>query len=48
MGMVCSTDGTVEELVYIIGREVREEKRPLGRPRRTWMVNFSIDIGEIG
>jgi hypothetical protein len=25
-----------------------EGKRPLGRPRRKWMDNIKIDLGEIG
>jgi hypothetical protein len=23
-------------------------KRPLGRPRRTWLDNIKVDLGEIG
>jgi hypothetical protein len=25
-----------------------EQKRPLGRPRRTWVDNIKIDLREIG
>jgi hypothetical protein len=25
-----------------------EGKRPLGRPRRRWMDNFRMDLGEVG
>jgi hypothetical protein len=25
-----------------------EEKRPLGRPRRRWVDNIKMDLGEIG
>jgi hypothetical protein len=25
-----------------------EEKRPLGRPRRRWMDNIRMDLGEVG
>jgi hypothetical protein len=25
-----------------------EEKRPLGRPRRRWMGNIRMDLGELG
>jgi hypothetical protein len=25
-----------------------EGKRPLGRPRRTWVVNSGMDLGEVG
>jgi hypothetical protein len=26
----------------------REEKRPLGRPRRRWVDNIRMDLGEVG
>jgi hypothetical protein len=25
-----------------------EEKRPLGRPRRSWVDNIKMDLGELG
>jgi hypothetical protein len=25
-----------------------DEKRPLGRPRRRWVDNISMDLGEVG
>jgi hypothetical protein len=25
-----------------------EEKRPLGRPRRRWVDNIRMDLGEVG
>jgi len=28
--------------------EKREEKRPLGRPRRRWEDNIKIDVQEVG
>jgi hypothetical protein len=28
--------------------EKPEEKRPLGRPRRRWVVNIRMDLGEVG
>jgi hypothetical protein len=28
--------------------ESQREKRPLGRPRRQWVVNIMIDLGEVG
>jgi hypothetical protein len=28
--------------------ENRREKRPLGRPRRMWMDNIKMELGEIG
>jgi hypothetical protein len=28
--------------------EKREGKRPLGRPRRRWVDNIKMDLGEVG
>jgi hypothetical protein len=28
--------------------EKSEGKRPLGRPRRRWVVNIRMDLGEVG
>jgi hypothetical protein len=33
---------------YRIIVEKPEGKRPLGRPRRRWVNNIKIDLGEIG
>jgi hypothetical protein len=33
--------------VRVIGRKVRG-KRPLGRPRRRWLGNIKMDLGEVG
>jgi hypothetical protein len=33
---------------YRILVEKPEEKRPLGRPRRRWVDNIRMDLGEIG
>jgi hypothetical protein len=30
----------------LVGRP--EEKRPLGRPRRRWVDNIRMDLGEVG
>jgi hypothetical protein len=30
----------------LVGRS--EEKRPLGRPRRRWVDNIRMDLGEVG
>jgi hypothetical protein len=47
MGGPCSTDGGEEECLYIIGRKARG-KRLLGGPRRRWVDNIRIDLGEVG
>jgi hypothetical protein len=33
---------------YRISVGKREDKKPLGRPRRRWMNNIKIDLTEIG
>jgi hypothetical protein len=33
-------------LLLLVGKP--EEKRPLGRPRRMWVNNIRIDLGEVG
>jgi hypothetical protein len=43
MGGPCSTNGGEEERV---GKP--EGKRPLGRPRRKWVDNIRMDLGEVG
>jgi hypothetical protein len=37
-----------EEEFYRILVGKPEEKRPQGRPRRRWVDNIKIDLGEIG
>jgi hypothetical protein len=46
MGGACSTIGREEELVLLV--EKPEGKRPLGRPRRRWVENIKMDLGEVG
>jgi hypothetical protein len=43
MGGSRSTNG---EERLLVGKP--EGKRPLGRPRRRWMANIRIDLGEAG
>jgi hypothetical protein len=43
--MLCSTNGEEEERV-LVGKP--EGKRPLGRPRRRWVDNIRMDLGEVG
>jgi hypothetical protein len=46
MGGTCSTD--VEErgvYRFLVGKS--EGKRPLGRPRRTWEDNITMDLQEV-
>jgi hypothetical protein len=33
---------------YILFVGKPEGKRPLGRPRRRWVVNIRMDLGEVG
>jgi hypothetical protein len=47
MGRECSTNGEEEECILDIGRKA-EGKRPLGRPRRSWVDNIKMDLREIG
>jgi hypothetical protein len=34
--------------VYRVLVEKRDERRPLGRPRRRWEVNIRMDLREVG
>jgi hypothetical protein len=47
MGRACSTNGEKRNAYRILVGK-REEKRPLGRPRRRWLDNIKIDLREIG
>jgi hypothetical protein len=40
--------GEGETSAYKLLVERPERKRPLGRPRRRWMDNIKMDLGEIG
>jgi hypothetical protein len=46
MGEVCSTN-VEKRNVYrlLVGKP--EGKRPLGRPRRRWVINIKMDLREI-
>jgi hypothetical protein len=48
MGGECSTYGGEEEHAYtlLVGRP--GGKRTLGRPRRRWVYNIRVDLGEVG
>jgi hypothetical protein len=47
MGRACSTNGAKRNAHRIlVGKP--EGKRPLARPRRRWLDNVTIDLGEIG
>jgi hypothetical protein len=42
IGATCSTNGGEEERVWVIGWKAR-----VGRPRRRWVDNIKMDLGEI-
>jgi hypothetical protein len=47
MGRSCSTNGEKRNAYrLLVGKP--EGKRPLGRPRRRWVDNIRMDIGEVG
>jgi hypothetical protein len=47
MGGPCSTNGEKRNAYrLLVGKP--EGKRPLGRPRRRWVDNIRLDIGEVG
>jgi hypothetical protein len=43
----CSTNGEKRH-AYRLLMGKPEEKRPLGRPRRRWVYNIKINLGEVG
>jgi hypothetical protein len=49
MGGPCSTNGEKRNTYtsrILVGKP--EGNRPLGRPRRRWVDNIRIDLGEVG
>jgi hypothetical protein len=45
MGGACSTNGEKRNAYrFLVGKP--EEKRPVGRPRRRWVDNIRMDLGE--
>jgi hypothetical protein len=47
MGGSCSTNGERKKAYsLLVGKP--EGKRPLGRPRRRWVDNIRMDLGEVG
>jgi hypothetical protein len=46
MGGACSTNGEKRNAYrLLVGKP--EKERPLGRPRRRWVDNIRMDLGEI-
>jgi hypothetical protein len=47
MGWSCSTNGEKKNAhILLVGKP--EGKKPLGRPRRRWVDNIRMDLGEVG
>jgi hypothetical protein len=47
IGGSCSTNGEKRNACrLLVGKP--EGKKPLGRPRRRWMDNIRMDLGEVG
>jgi hypothetical protein len=47
MGGPCRTNGEKRNAYrLLVGKP--EGKRPLGRPRRRWVDNIRMDLGEVG
>jgi hypothetical protein len=47
MGRPCSTNGEKRNAYrLLVGKP--EGERPLGRPRRRWVDNIRMDLGEVG
>jgi hypothetical protein len=46
MGGVCSTNGEKRN-TNILLVESSEGKRPLGKPRRRWVDNIEMDLGDM-
>jgi hypothetical protein len=47
MGGPCSTNGEKRNAYRLLVVKP-EGKRPLGRPRRRWVDNIRMDLGEVG
>jgi hypothetical protein len=48
MGGPYSTNGEEKKNAYRLLVGKAERKRPLGGPRRRWVDNIRIDLGEVG
>jgi hypothetical protein len=48
IGWASSTNGGEEKHIYCLLVGKQEGTRPIGRPRRRWVQNIKIDLGEIG
>jgi hypothetical protein len=45
MDRACSTNRGEDDMI-LVGKP--EGKRPIGRPRRRWVDNIKMDLGDIG
>jgi hypothetical protein len=48
MGGPCSTNEEEKKNAYRLLGGKPEGKRPLGKPRRRWVDNIRMDLGEVG
>jgi hypothetical protein len=46
MGRACSTDGEKRDAYWLLAGKP-EGRRPLGRPRRRWVDNIKMDLGDM-
>jgi hypothetical protein len=47
MGAPCNTNGEKRDVYRLLAGKP-EGKRPLGKPRRRWVDNIRMDLGEVG
>jgi hypothetical protein len=46
-GSYSTNEGEKRNAFMLLGGN-SEGKRPLGRPRRRWVINVEMDLGEVG
>jgi hypothetical protein len=48
MGGICSTNGEKRNAYRLLVGKPEGKREPLGRPRRGWVDNIGMDLGEVG